>query len=584
MMSRDSLNNSELPLGSAEAIIANVPGYNEQISRAGQLAGRLVLGAVGIGAGMYFGLTSSTYEAHFAGVSTEVTASAFNHEGLSVHTTLGDIEFPKLDGLPLGLRADPTAGPDTITSFGNDINSFKARAYQDFERERGKIAWHFGGRGLLGAGLGGLAGAMAAEFLLAGKSDRDERLKKAAIATGSGVLAFTVTVGYGVASFQPDQLKDTRSTGVLAQVDALRSTVTNLNARDASTMAINGGLSQINALLLIRDSITQPIEAKTAPASALKVLFISDMHLRNMYPFLKDVIKANNIGLIMNTGDETEKGTTYDFNLDAGYVKAIAAVTKDTPMVWVKGNHDSLQDTSSVMAQIPGVHVLDQQVLQAYGLWIAGVGDPRSYGDGTPALGDAEAKYERVATEKLLDDPATAINPNNSFDILLAHEQPAGLVIVDKLKNRVRLLADGHGHHQNSLNDLQKPNGFINTVEGSTGMSGLLSQDQVPLEFSIAKVARDCQFVSETRYQLSDPSLTTAASSMYGNNSSVTTFYFKRQDIAPNRTCGVDQGIHAAQSWTTALPGVELVALAAQNNGAKPEANASYLTIKSIRP
>ena len=577
-MSQAILNTFEQPPLPAAEILAAVGSFNEHISRAGKLAGRIALASVGIGAGMYFGLTSSSYEAQFAGVSTEVTASVFNHEGLSIHTTLGDIEFPKLDGLPIGLRADPTAGPDTITSFGHDINNFKARAYQDFNRERWKIAEHFGGRGLLGAGLGGLGSAVVAEYLLAGKSERDEKLKKAALATGSGVLAFTATLGYGVASFQPDQLKDTRSTGVLAQVDALRSTVSNLNARDASTTAINGGLAQINALLLIRDSITQPIEAKTAPVSALKVLFISDMHLRNMYPFLKDVITANNIGLIVNSGDETEKGTAYDFKLDPGYLSSITALTKKTPMFWVKGNHDSLQDTSSVMAKIPGVHVLDQQVLQAYGLWIAGIGDARTYGDGTPALGDAEVKFEQVATEKIMDDPATAINPKSAFDILIAHEQPAGLVIVDKLRDRVRLLADGHGHHQNPLDDLQKPNGFINTLEGSTGMGGLLSGNQVPLEFSVLNVAADCQFVSETRYQLSDPSLESVATSGYGNNSSVTTFYFKPQNVAPGRVCGVEQGIHASQSWTSATPGTEVVAL--QRSGAKPEANASYLTTK----
>ena len=578
MMSRDSLNNSEPPLGSAETIIANVAGFNEHVSRAGKLAGRIVLGAVGIGAGMYFGLTSSTYEAHFAGVSTEVTASAFDHEGLSVHTTLGDIEFPKLDGLPLGLRADPTAGPDTITAFGADINSFKARAYQDFERERGKIAWHFGGRGLLGAGVGGLAGAMAAEFLLAGKAERDERLKKAAIATGSGVLAFTATVGYGVASFQPDQFKDTRSTGVLAQVDALRSTVSDLNARDASTKAINGGLAQIDALLSIRDSITKPIEAKTAPESAVNVLVISDMHLRDMYPFLENVIKANNIGLIINTGDETEKGTPFDFKLNPNYVGSIAAVAKDTPMIWVKGNHDSITDTSSVMAKIPNVHVLDKQVLQAYGLWIAGIGDPRTYGDGTPALGDAETKFEQAATEKIMNNPTTALNPKTSIDILMTHEQPAGQVIVDKSKGQIRLLANGHGHHQNSLDDLQKPNGFINTIEGSTGMGGLLNEEHVPMELSIIKAAGNCQFVSITRYQLSDPSLIAAASSIYGNNSSVTTFYFKQQEIAPNRVCGIDQGIHTTQSWTAAVPGAEVVAGAGRKSGANPQANAAYLT------
>jgi len=561
----------------AEAMLANLTGLNEHLSRAGKLAGRIVLGAVGIGAGMYFGLTASSYEAQFAGVSTEVTASVFNDVGLSVHTTLGDIEFPKLDGLPIGLRADPTAGPEAIVAFGADINGFKTRASQDFTQERWKIAEYFGGRGLLGAGLGGLVSAMAAEYLLVGKSDRDERLKKAAIATGSGVLAFTATVGYGVASFQLDQLKDTRSTGVLAQVDALRSTVTDLNSRDASSKAINGGLAQINALLSIRDSITQPIEAKTAPASTVNVLFISDMHLRNEYPFLGKVIKANAISLIINSGDETEKGTSYDFKLDTGYLKSIAAVTKDTPMIWVKGNHDSIEDTASAMAKIPNVRVLDKQVLQAYGLWIAGIGDPRTYGDGTPATGNAEVKFVQDATEKLMNDPTTTVNAKNSFDMLITHEQPAGQVVVDKLKGSVRLLANGHAHHQNALDDLQTSSGFINTIEGSTGMGGLLSKHQVPLEFSILKVAADCQFVSETRYQLSDPSLIAPAGSVYGNNSSVTTFFFKEQKIAPNRACGTDQGVNASQSWTDVVLGTDVVAAPGRNDSPKPQANASHL-------
>ena len=577
MITRD---NPEQQIAHAEATISSVADFNEHIIRAGKLAGRMVLGAAGIGAGMYFGLTSTPYEAQFAGVPTEITASAFNHEGLSVHTTLGDIEFPKLDGLPIGLRADPTVGPATIASFGANINSFKNQAYQDFKHERWKIAEHFGVRGLLGAGLGGLASVMVAEYLLVGKSERAERLKKAAFATGSGVLAFTATIGYGAASFQPDQLKDTRTTGVLAQVDALRSTVSDLNSRDASSTAINGGLAQINTLLSIRDSITKPIEAKTAPMSALNVLFISDMHLRNEYPLLGNVIKANNIGLIINTGDETEKGTALDFKWDPGYLQSIATITKNTPMIWVKGNHDSSEETAAMMATIPNVHVLDKQVLQAYGLWIAGIGDPRTYGDGTPALGDAETKYEQAATEKIMNDPTTAINPNNFFDIVVTHEQSAGQVIVDALKNkkRVRLLANGHAHHQNPLDDLQKPIGFINTVEGSTGMGGLLSKDHVPLQFSIVKVARDCQFVSETRYQLSDPSL--IAGSNYGNNSSVTTFYFNKQDIEPNRVCGPDQGILKSQSWTDEMPSSAVVAAPGRNDGAQPQANAPFLMSK----
>ncbi len=539
----------------AGELVLSVASLNEQGRGLGKLALRVALGVAGTGVGVGLALNSGSYQTNFGGVDTEITARAFDGSGSRIITTFGNVEFPELDVMPVGLQARPSFDPSSLSALKN-LSVLKQNVTNDYIRQRLGIAEYFGLRGLAGAAAGGLLSCFAADFILVrGEEDDRRRLNRAIASTALGGLAFTLSAGYGLASLEPNQLKDTRTTGVIALADGLKKTVDGLNNRDTSTQAILGGLSQVDALLAIRDAITVPIEARTNQDTAFSILLISDMHLRNEYPFLQKVIKSNDINLIINTGDETEKGTSYDFKLNSSYLKSLAAITTNTPMIWVKGNHDSDLDTASAMANQPNVYVLDKEVLQADGLWIAGLADPRNYGDGTPALGSAESNFEKAATLKILNDPATAINGSNSFDILMTHEQPAGQVIVDKLKNRVRLMANGHTHEQNNLNDLQQSNDFINLVEGSTGMGGILNNSRVSQQFSVLKVAADCQFVSIERYKLSDISLPLSGDSTYGNNSSVTTFYFKPQSITHNRACGVEQGISSPpQSWTNQIP------------------------------
>ena len=93
--------------------------------------------------------------------------------------------------------------------------------------------------------------------------------------------------------------------------------------------------------------------------------------------------------LIVNTGDETEFGTSVE--LTPTYLDQIADITAKVPMIWLAGNHDSPANIAT-MHSIPGVIVLGDkarhgtsyavtaQSVDAFGLTIAGVPDPRVYG------------------------------------------------------------------------------------------------------------------------------------------------------------------------------------------------------------
>ncbi len=94
--------------------------------------------------------------------------------------------------------------------------------------------------------------------------------------------------------------------------------------------------------------------------------------------------------MIVNTGDESEFGSAAE--MTPSFVRSIAAVTAKVPMIWIAGNHDS-PAVVRTMSGIHGVTVLGTKVAQpdgtfrvsassvnALGLTVAGLPDPRVYG------------------------------------------------------------------------------------------------------------------------------------------------------------------------------------------------------------
>jgi hypothetical protein len=258
-------------------------------------------------------------------------------------------------------------------------------------------------------------------------------------------------------------------------------------------------------------------------------------------------------------------------------------------MLWLAGNHDSPQVVET-MSAIPGVTVLGTKaatgagyqvtagVVDAYGLTVAGLPDPRVYG-GQGAYGADDPKVtdplERRAVDRAVGPqrpsadgttapgavPPTSSSPDDgangpaAVDVFATHEPPAAAEVRSVLGDRVRETVAGHTHRQNDPGDLQDGSG-IDLVEGSTGAGGLdnivRGADQPPIEFSIESVGTDCQFTGILRFQIRTPPTPAEAGTpqAYGDDVSVSRVSFRPQDVAADRTCGTELGLGAVRAWS----------------------------------
>jgi hypothetical protein len=340
-------------------------------------------------------------------------------------------------------------------------------------------------------------------------------------------------------------------------------------------------------------------------------MYISDMHLAADYGLVAQYAANYDVDLIINTGDESEFGTAGE--LTPAYLSALRAVTAKTPMLWLAGNHDS-PAVLNVMSGIPGVTVVGAKaavadgyrvtagVVQAYGLTIAALPDPRVYG-GPGAYGADDPKVtdplERRAVDRAVGGPddggvdgladgsgATATStgtpsagssgvassspapaddattPSGSpstappVDIFATHEPVAAAELRTVLPGRIRQTVAGHVHHQNDPGDLQHGDA-IDLVEGSTGAGGLdnivRGAERPPIEFSIESVATDCQFTRIVRFQIDAPPDGTTSSAgtpqAYGDDVTASTVYFTPQQVAADRTCGTQLRLGTARRW-----------------------------------
>jgi hypothetical protein len=207
-------------------------------------------------------------------------------------------------------------------------------------------------------------------------------------------------------------------------------------------------------------------------------------------------------------------------------------------------------------------------VVDAFGLTVAGLPDPRVYG-GPDAYGADDTSVtdplERQAVDQALagltgdDDEAHATGAQDgdapSFDVFATHEPVAADELREQLPGAIRQTAAGHVHRQNDPDDLQDGDGAIDLVEGSTGAGGLdnivRGEDRPPIEFSIESVAPDCQFTRVVRFQIHAAQPTSAqepaSPQAYGDDVTASTIYFRPQDVATGRTCDAALGIGPEQ-------------------------------------
>ena len=540
-------------------------------------------------------LQAFPYHATVQGVPFQVQGSLFSRPGLSADTTLGSWEFPAVSGVPFGVHVSPEDVDvlELTRLAGGDVPAFVQRLQADFTARLPQIATWLIGEVLLGLAVG-LAVAAALEMsvrYLRGRSRRQHELRSRAVEVAVAVGLTVAVAGYGVLTYKPNWVRESRLTGTLAAAQLFPGQLSAYYSQQSKALDVLGSVVGIQAALQAQ------IEDDRTPATALRIMTISDMHLAANYPLVAQYAANYAVDLIINVGDESEFGTREE--LTPAYLDGIRAVTATTPMLWIAGNHDS-PATVQIMRTVPGVTVLGTKtaadagyavtagVVDVYGLRIAGLSDPRVYGASgaygsddksvtdpleqkavAAAVGTAEADSTSTASPSTASPssaPPVAASPTEDgdttgspadtpdpVDLFALHEPVAADAVREELPGLVRQTVSGHVHEQNDSADIQDDDGTIDLVEGSTGAGGLdnivRGTRRPPIEFSIESVAPDCQFTRIVRFQIlaAQPTAADAGTEpgAYGDDVTASTIYFRPQDVATGRTCGPEQGLGA---------------------------------------
>jgi hypothetical protein len=198
-------------------------------------------------------------------------------------------------------------------------------------------------------------------------------------------------------------------------------------------------------------------------------------------------------------------------------------------------------------------YAVSGQELDALGLSIAAVPDPRVYG-GPGAFGSNDSSVVKTLEDDTIDGAVADAPPDDRFDIFASHEPIAAGEAVADLPGQIRQTNSGHVHAQNPDQNIQHAS-LINLIEGSTGAGGLDQLDRStpapPIEFSIESVAADCQFTRVDRFQITSaaPSRPTEVAAGALPQVTTTTHYLSPQDVAVGRTCDPSQGISAPRNF-----------------------------------
>ncbi|SEO40405.1 metallophosphoesterase [Trujillonella endophytica] len=541
-------------------------------------------------------LQAFPYQATVQGVPFEVQGSLFTRPGLTADTTLGSWEFPDVSGVPFGVHVRPEDVDvlELTRLAGRDLPGFVEELRVDFAAEVPRIAWWLVAELVVGLAVG-LAIAIALEMAvrhLRGRPRREHEVRQRLLQFGAAALVTLVVAAYGVLSYNENWVRESRLTGTLAAAQLFPGQLSSYYTEQSKAFDVLGSVVGIQAAL------QADIDDERTPDTAVRIMTISDMHLAATYPLVAQYAANYDVDLIVNAGDESAFGTSAEFTPE--YRQAIADLAATTPMVWVAGNHDS-PATVAIMRGIPGVTVLGTKtavedgfavgagVVEAFGLTIAGLPDPRVYG-GPGAYGadapDVVDPLQRAAVREALgmdddEDGATdggAADGENGgdggaadggaegdpagVDLFVLHEPAAADEVRELLPGQVRQTVSGHTHRQNASDELQDDDAAIELVEGTTGAGGLdnivRGTERPPIAFSIESVSADCQFTRIVRFSIesagpaADLGTDPATPQAYGDDVTVSTVYFRPQDVAEGRRCDTDLGVGAERPWADA--------------------------------
>jgi predicted phosphodiesterase len=391
-----------------------------------------------------------------------------------------DVAIPPLGSLHLYTHAGPahlaisldTLDQKRVRAFVNEPDGLTGASNTAVEDLRGgilRLVFQVAGVAVLGA--------MAAAAVVY------RSMRRTAICGGLSLAVLAVTALISFATFRPDAIEEPHYEGLLTNAPAVIG--------DARRIAGQYEQYRIELQRLVQNvgrlyGVTSALPAAEPNDSTTRVLHISDMHLNPAgWSVVQTVVQQFHIGLVIDTGDITDWGST----MESSYVANIGALK--VPYVFIRGNHDSYA-TAAEVARQPNATVLDDSAVTIDGLLIAGIGDPRFTPDKSapgndPAMAGMNDSVEAAAGRKLA---ASFPRFGRTPDIALVHEPAAA----GTLAGRYPLVLAGH-LHKRSVSRLDSPTDApanaphtLLMVQGSTGgagLRGLESKVPTPLGLSV---------------------------------------------------------------------------------------------------
>ncbi|MGL5866071.1 MAG: DUF998 domain-containing protein, partial [Dermatophilaceae bacterium] len=409
---------------------------------------------------------------------------------LAASTTFGDVvlDFP---GIAPGIRAVPQVEAsiaDVLARPGATLATLQPGPEELNAAIRGT------GLDVLSRFALGATGFAA---LVVGGSVVARQRRPPAWLVASGLVATLVSTGATAAAtlwtYQASRQPTFTTTGVLGTIQQNENLFGDVEQRAADATPYVRNLIALSTALQERYA-AEPLTRDVA----LRILLVSDVHAGNQYALMRSVIEAEDVDLVIDTGDLLAFGTVSEGEV-SGVFDGIASL--GVPYLFVRGNHDATSRTdTAVLARLDriGNVVLLQPASGDYtevdvgGLRIAGFNDPRWFGDSGAGSREAQAPARDTFAASFTGRPAP--------DLLLAHEPWA----LDGLDGGV--LVNGHMHAPDLDGNRVQVGTFTGGGPFSYFLNGEGGEELVgqPSAFDILAFGTDCRLASLTRFQFRD--------------------------------------------------------------------------------
>lgn len=376
---------------------------------------------------------------------------------------LGRLSVDSHDG-PLRLNVEVTRldVSEARRIFNNplSVNGLAERVTEDMAAGTRRVAIQAAGAGTLGA-------------LFLGLLVFRRHPRRVVAATAISLVLLLSGGAAAAATWRPDSINEPKYEGLLASAPTVvgdaKSIVSDFREYERQLAKIVTNVSRLY-------DVTSSLPAYTADPTAIRVLFVSDIHLNPAaWEIIRSITSQFDINIIVDTGDISDHGSIPENQ----FVEGIERL--GVPYVYVRGNHDSLATQRAVAAQSNAI-VLDNSSVELEGLRIVGIGDPRFTPD--KEIRPEDPPLPSIAeTGQRLADLARREPP----DIAMAHDAD----MAKELDGLVPLFLAGHFHRREQH---ELPAGTLLFQQGSTGASGLRGLEKerpTPVRCSVLYFSRE---------------------------------------------------------------------------------------------